>query len=205
MKSKTNAMRTIAITYGISCRDASRVLQGDALHHLRDTHATVGGALQRVVHLLPLQNLEGLWVAGEQIADGCVVDRIRFFLELLDMPGLLADELRLPDRRYAGLNVLRGLNEYLCKLPRWLLHDIDVQHLEAARRSVQQVDHIIQTRREHVNVLAIDWRDEARVDTLTDRARDNVRLVLDVLDRANVIGDVLRIVEQPRQHARRLR
>ena len=68
-----------------------------------------------------------------------------------------------------------------------------------------QVDDVVETRREHVNVLAVDRRDEALVDALIDRGRENVGLVLDILDRTHMIGDVLRIIEQLRQHPRGLR
>src|SRR5437868_4283181 len=150
MKSKMNAMKTIAMTYGITRRDASRVLQRNALEHLGDAHAAVGRALERVVHLFPFQDVERVRVPGEQSANGFVVDRVRLFLQLLDMRRLLADELGLTDRRDTGLNVLRRVNEHLCKLSRGRLHHADVKHLEAACRPVQPVDYAIVSRCERV-------------------------------------------------------
>src|SRR3954469_1574199 len=98
MKSKMNAMTTIATTYAITRRDASRVLQGNALQHLRDTHAAIGRALERIVHLLPLEDFQRIGMAGEQVADGRMVDRVRLFLELLDVTRLNAHRLRLANR-----------------------------------------------------------------------------------------------------------
>src|SRR3954451_1341309 len=204
MKSKTNAMMTIAMTYPITRRAASRVLQGDALHHLRDAHAAIGRALERVVHLLPLQHLERIGVAGEEVTHCGMVDRVRLLLQLLDVRCFDADGLRLTNRFDARLDVLRGLDEPLRKLPGRFLHDVDVEHLEPTGGPVEQIDDVVETRGEHVDVLAIDRRDEALVDALIDGAREDVCLVLDVLDRPHMIGDVLRIIEQLRQHPRRL-
>src|SRR5690242_17941207 len=146
MKSKTNAMTTIATTYGITRRGASRVLEGDALQHLGDAHAAVGRALQRIVHLLPLHDVERIRLARKQLTDGRVVDRVTLLLELLDDRCLLGDPLRLAYRRDATLDVLRRLDENLRQLARRLLHRRDVQHLEASRRAVEEVDDVVETR-----------------------------------------------------------
>ena len=77
-----------------------------------------------------------------------------------------------------------------------------MQHGEAARRAVEQIDHVVEARREHVDVLAIDRRDEALVDALIDGRRQQIGLVLDVLDRLTCSIDVLRIAEQLVEHLR---
>src|SRR5690348_14923215 len=122
MKSKMNAMMMIATTYAITRRDSSRVLERDALQHLRDTHAAVGGSFERIVHLLPFQHFERLGLAGEKVADRGVVDRVGLLLQALDLHCLLAHQLRLANRLHADLDVLGGGDEYLRKLPRGLLH-----------------------------------------------------------------------------------
>src|SRR6478752_62281 len=205
MKSKMKATMTIAMTYGITRRDASRVLERNALQHLSNAHAAIRRALEGVVHLFPLHDLERIGVTGEQIPDGGVVDRVALFLELLDVRDLLADELCFANRGDTALNVLRRLYEDACELACRILDDGDVQHLETARRPVEEIDDVVEPRRKHVNVLTIDRRHEALVDPLIDRECERISLVLDVLDCANVITDVLRIIEQLRQHARRLR
>src|SRR5690242_9637528 len=130
MKSKMNAMITIAMTYAITRRAASRVLEGDALHHLSDAHAAIRRPLERVVHLLPLQYVERIGMTCEQVTHRGVVNRVGLFLQLLDVGRLHADGFRLTNRLHACLDVLRGLDEHLCKLPGRLLHDVDVEHLE---------------------------------------------------------------------------
>src|SRR5215207_9956891 len=84
MKSKMKATATIATTYQIT----SSVLDGDALQRVRDAHALVDRDLERLVHLLPPDHLEWVGGAGEQRADGVVVDRVALLLELLDLERL---------------------------------------------------------------------------------------------------------------------
>src|SRR5689334_2949946 len=153
MKSKTNAIMTIAMTYAITRRVASRVLQRDALQHLSDTHAAVGGALERIVHLLPLHDLERVGLTREQGADRLVINGVRFFFGPLDERHLLAHELRLPNRCDAGLDVVRRIDEDSRKLPGRIFDNLDVQHLESARGSVDEVDDIVEARRQGVDVL----------------------------------------------------
>lgn len=78
----------------------------------------------------------------------------------------------------------------------------DVQHFEAPSGAIDQVDHVVEPRREPVNVLAIDRRNEALVDALIDRRGQQVGFVLDVLDRLDVFVHVPGIAEQRVQHAR---
>src|SRR3712207_9212949 len=61
----------------------------------RSVLALVEGALQRVVDLLPLDLLEGLHPAGEQLAHRLVVDRVPLLLEALHLGGARDDDLVL--------------------------------------------------------------------------------------------------------------
>src|SRR5436305_14064827 len=114
MKSKMNAMMTIAMTYGITSRDASRVLQRDALQHLRDAHTTVGGPLERVVHLFPLEHFERIRVPREQITYRRVVDRVGFLFEFLHLHGLDTYVIFLNACLHTDPNALSVVDEYLC-------------------------------------------------------------------------------------------
>ena len=67
------------------------------------------------------------------------------------------------------------------KLERRLSRFRDVEHRDATRRAVEQVDDVIELGREQMNVLAIDRRDEAAIDPRADVVRQHVRLVLDGL------------------------
>ena len=93
-------------------------------------------------------------------------------------------------------DVVRRLADHVRHLLRRLAHLVDVQHDDAACRAVEPVDHVVQPRREQMDVLAIDRRDEALVDPGVDREGQDVRLMLDVLDLLDQSRRPLRIGEQ---------
>src|SRR3954470_2863017 len=82
MKSNRKAITTIATTYETT---ASGVLDGDALHRVRDAHALVDRDLERLVDLLPANHLERIRRPREQRAHRLVVDRVALLLEFLDL------------------------------------------------------------------------------------------------------------------------
>src|SRR5215207_4027271 len=199
MKSNRKATATIATTYATT----SGVLDGDALCRVGDAHAEVDCDLERLVHLLPADHLDRIRRAGEQGTDGIVIDGVPFLLEPLDLGCLRADLGRRLDRRRRGGDVIGGAHDDMRHLLRRLAHFVDVKHDHAARRSVQTVDHVVQTRRELVDVLAVDRRDEALVDPGIDRQGEDVGLVLDVLDLPHELGGVVRLREEPAEERRR--
>src|SRR3954466_13535333 len=87
LKSKMKAIAMIATTYQTT---ASGVLDGDAVHRVGDAHAQIDGDLERLVHLLPTDHLDRIGGAGEQRADGVVIDRVPLLLQLLDLARLRA-------------------------------------------------------------------------------------------------------------------
>ena len=55
-----------------------------------------------------------------------------------------------------------------------------------------------------MDVLTVDGRDEALVDALVDAGRQQIRLVLLVLDALDVLGHARRIGEECVEHGRRV-
>src|SRR5688500_12800968 len=203
MKSKTNATATIATTYVTT---ALRVLERDALEDVRHVLTLVQRTLERVVQLLPLDDLQRIGILSiEQAPDREMVDRVALLLEGLDLPRLLDHQTALlhPDD---GFLDPRGRShqdrrQHLRRLARLL----DPEHRHAPGSTVEQVDDIVQSRGQHVDVLTIERRDERLVDTRDDVVREHVRLVLDVLDRAYMFVEVLRLLEQLVRELRRRR
>src|SRR5690349_3435693 len=147
LKSKMNAIRMIATTYAITGRPSS-VLERNALQHLRDAHAAVDGAFQRVVHVLPLQNVQRIRVAGEERTHRLVIDGVAFLLEVLDQRDVLVYRRRLSHLGNRPLDLDRRATQHPGELSCRRKDLRDVQHLEASRRAVDQVDHVVETCRE---------------------------------------------------------
>jgi hypothetical protein len=54
--------------------------------------------------------------------------------------------------------------------------------MEAARHSLDLVENVVELAGQNVNVRSIDRSDEARVEVLDDLMRDQIALVLDLLE-----------------------
>src|SRR4051812_11153837 len=125
MKSNKKAIATIAMTYPTT---ASGVLDGDAMHRVRDAHALVDRDLERLVHLFPADHLDRVGRPGKQRADRGVIDRVALLLELLDLARLRAHLARPLDRVHRDGDVVSGAADHVGHLPGRLAHFVDVQH-----------------------------------------------------------------------------
>src|SRR4051812_10253536 len=200
LKSKMKAIATIATTYQTT---GSGVLDGDAVHGVGDAHAQIDRDLERLVYLLPPDHLERIGAPGEQGPDRVVIDRVPFLLQLLDLGRLRAHQCRHLDGFHRCRDVLGRLTDHRRHLLRRLAHFVDVQHDDAPRRSIEPIDHVIQSRREEMDVLPVDRRDEALVDPGVDREGQDVRLMLDILDLLHEVRRPPRIGEELTQECRR--
>jgi hypothetical protein len=103
---------------------------------------------------------------------------------------------RFLDPRDRLLDLAGRAHEDAGEAHRRLAGAANVQHLGPARRPVEQVHHVVQTGREHMDVLAVDRRDEAAVQPLVQRQHELVGAVLLVLDRADQLRLAPRLGEQ---------
>src|SRR5512132_3290063 len=146
LKSNTNANAMIAMTYQTTF--GSGVLDGDAVHRVRDAHALIDRDLERLVHLLPANHRDRIGRAGEQRTHRLVVDRVPFLLEMLDPRGVLAHLARPLDRHHRLRDELRRAADHVGHLLGRLTHLVDVQHDDASRGAVEPVDHVVEPRRQ---------------------------------------------------------
>ena len=76
-----------------------------------------------------------------------------------------------------------------------------IEH-EAARRGVDQVDHVVQPAAKFVNVFAVERRDEGLIELGQDGVRDFVAVVLDRLDFLNLFGNAGVVLQHTEQSLR---
>src|SRR5690348_4439464 len=197
MKSNAKPIRTMMTTYATD----SGILEGDALQHVADALTLIQRALERVVHLLPLHDLERVRLPAEQLSNGLLVDRVAFLLEPLDRAAALRNDGGFLDRRYAGFDVRRGTRDGLRQSARRLTRLGNVEHRHAARGAIEQIDDVVELRGEDVDVLTVDRGDETPVDARADVMREDVRFVLDGFDRGDIVIELVRLGEQAIQEA----
>ena len=75
------------------------------------------------------------------------------------------------------------------QLARAEAHRLEPIEPHQRRRRVDRVHHIVERARQRVNVLAVERRDEGAVEALDDLVRQEVALVLDLLDLVGLVPD----------------
>src|ERR1051325_2428994 len=166
MKSNANAIATIAMMYATT----SGVLEGDGLKRMDDGHAAVRRVLKLVVDLLPADHVEWIRRPPEKRADGFMVDRVAFFFDALHFDRCRIDRRWLLDAGHAARDMIGGFDEQRREALGRVSHRADVQHFDASRSSVDQIDDVIQSCRQRMNVLPIEGRHEAAIDAGVDRS-----------------------------------
>src|SRR5881227_7440 len=89
MKSKTRATKTMKMT-AESTGDSGH-LEDDSLDHVRHVLAAVGDRLQRLVDLLPLDDLDGVGLRLEQLGQAVAQQLVGDVLQPVDLYRVLVE------------------------------------------------------------------------------------------------------------------
>src|SRR5512143_2108645 len=203
---KSNA-RAAKITSASRNSGASGILQRHALEHVGGVLAPVGGRFQRLVDLFPLQDVHGVLLVLEEPGDRVPADPVRLVLEGVHLDAMLVDVVPPLGRRKVDdplLQLLGALEDEEPELPRVrgaLDHLVEEQ---PRGRRVDQVDHVVEGRRQREDVLPVDRRDERRVQLLDDLVGEGVALVLHLLDPPDPLPQVVELLQEVLQPLRPL-
>ena len=158
--------------------DAGRDLQ-QRLVSLLETD--LGG--RALLHdLLELHQEDRVGDVVEQLREQLAVRLVGLVLEAVDLDPVLRQRVHRPQPRHRVGRELGGTLEHLHLVgdPRGQLVDL-VEHDEV-RGLVHEVHAVVEVRREHVDVVAVERRDEGLVEAPHDRVRRVVGRVLGVRD-----------------------
>src|SRR5713226_3408874 len=221
MKSKTSATKTMKTT-GVNTEGravSSRHLEDDPLDDVRDVLAAVGDGLHRLVDLLPLDHLHGVALLLEHRGEGLAQQGVGAVLEPVHLHRVLVEarvhRAQAPDAAVHRRDLRHDHLGHRSARRGRLFDPIDD---EALGGGLEEVEHVVEAGREVVDVLAVDRRDEDRVEPPDDLVSDLVASVLDLLDRVglgpgvregvdqlveeaggpdNVLGLLLELIEEP--------
>src|SRR5437762_10008345 len=181
MKSKSSAttIRDATIPSSIA---RLPVLDDDAFEHVGYVFAAVGGILEEVEHLLPLDHGDRILLLVEQPAEGLVMNPVGLVLEPVHLHGqhVYADT---PLERLESLPELPGrLGDRPRQLPSPETNRADAISPDDAGRGIDGIHHVVERGRQGMDVLAVDRSDEGAVEPLKDLMRDRVAALFDALD-----------------------
>src|SRR5215208_1450664 len=180
VKSNASAVATtIQRTTSFSMRSTpSGVLDDDAFEDVRGRLAGVDGVLEALEDVLPADDEHRVDALLEQACQRLAHHAVALVLEPVDLHGEVADVVERSQPR----DRLRDLPRRLVEDPRELLgllhRGLDAVQRQEVGDLLDEVDDVVHARRERVDVLAVDRRDERRVEALDDVVRDPVALLL---------------------------
>jgi hypothetical protein len=158
------------------------MFQDDPFQDVGHVLAAVGGVFDRFVDLFPLEDRDGILLDVEEPGDRFLVNPVDLVLEAVDLDARLVRELLFLEERDAGDDLRRCPVEIVGHGHGFGRRALDLEEDEPVGRGFDQVDDVVEARRERVDVLPVDGRDERRVQLLDDVVGDEVSLVLDLED-----------------------
>src|SRR5436309_268804 len=185
MKSKTSAtkmMKTTAVsTEGRAI--GSRHLEDDPLDDVRHVLAAVGDGLHRLVDLLPLDHLDGVALLLEHRGEGLAQQGVGAVLKAVHLHRVLVEaRVHRAQAPEAAVHRRDLGHDHLGHRPARRSRFFDPVDDEALGGGLEEVEHVVEAGREVVDVLAVDRRDEGRVEPPDDLVGDLVARVFDFLD-----------------------
>src|SRR5437867_513623 len=199
MRSQLKAMRT---------SKAMRVStaghrQNNPLDHVGHVLAAVGDDLHRLVDLLPLDDLDGVDRGLEHGGQALTQETVGTVLQAVHLDGVLVKaRVHRPQTSNGPVGGLDDPDDHLGHGPARRGRLLDPVDDQALGSRLDVVEDVVEPAGEIVDVLAIDRRDERRVEALDDLVGDLVGLMLDFLDRVGLgprVGEVMhQLVQQGR-------
>ena len=137
----------------------------------------------------------------EQPADRLLVDAVRLVLETVDLDRVAEDAFVLLEGIEREPDLMGRRRDDLGQFARAEPDRVEPVEPDQCGRGVDRVHHVVERPGERVDVLAVERGDEGPVQTLNDPVRQEVALVLDLLDLVSLVPERMRrlehLLEQP--------
>src|SRR3954466_1002319 len=172
-----------------------RVLDDDALERVRHVLAGVDGLFEALEDVLPPDHDHRVDAVVEQRRDGVAARAGAVVLEAVDLHGEVRQVLEGPQARHRLLDLARRLQQDVRHPLRLLHRGLDLVEAQVVGDLVDQVDDVVHVGRELEDVLAVDRRDERRVQLVMDVVGDPVALLLADHDVARDVGSLREVSE----------
>src|SRR5665213_2637836 len=151
----------MAMTRSAVC--PSGILDGDRLEDVGDILAAVEGVLEEGKELFELDDLERIRVTGEEVADGTTRGGVAEVFKAMNLDPVLLDALEPLELAHPILQLEDGGADQLDQLGCRRRDGPDpVQHDRVADL-LDVVEDVVQSRRQRVDVFAVERCDEVRL------------------------------------------
>src|ERR1700744_2670044 len=173
--------------------------QDDALDDVGDVFALVYGSFDYFKNFLPLDDLHGIFLFVEELRDQRAAQAIALVFAAIDLDRIFQRLFRRAQRVNAGRHLFGGADEHLHEIDRAFADRADAIQHKAARRGIDQIDHVVQPAAQFVNIFAIKWCYERLIELGQNGVRDFVAVVLDRLDFLDLLANAVGMRNHPEQ------
>ncbi len=160
----------------------SGALEDDAFDDVGDVFALVYGGFDDFEDFFPLDDLDGIFLFIEELGDERAAQAIAIVFVAVDLDAVLERFLRLFQRANGHLDLGGGRNQDLDEIEGSAADAIDAIEHKSAGSGVDQIDHVVQTAAEFVNVFTVKGGDEGLVQLGEEGVGNLVAIVLDSFD-----------------------
>src|SRR5712664_2519420 len=157
----------------------SSALENDAFDDVGDVFALVDGGLDDFEDLFPLDDLDGIFLFVEELRNERAAQAVAIVFVAVDFDAVFEGFLRGFQRANGHLDLSGGGNQDLNEIDGSAADAIDAIEHKTAGGGVDQVNHVVQTAAELVNVFTVKGRDEGLIELGEECVSDFVAFVLD--------------------------
>ena len=170
----------------------SGVLDDDAFEQVGDVFTAVGGSLEEVEDLLPLDHRDGIALLVEELDDGVLVDAVCLVFELLDACGYFQHAVAPFERVERLRDAVERLADDFDQPLRAGTDPRDLVEANHRGRRVDRIHHVVEGSGKRMDVFPVERRYKRAVEPVDDRPGTPVARVLDFLDQLH-FADIGRV------------
>src|SRR3954468_15092600 len=182
-----------------------RVFDDDSLDEGRHVLAGVDGLFEALEDVLPPDHDHGVDAVVEQRGDRVPARPVAVVLEAVHLHREVGHVLERAQARHRLLDLPRRLQEDVRHPLRLLHRRLDLVEAQVVGDLVDEVDDVVEVGRELEDVLAVDRRDERRVQLVVDVVGDPVALLLADHDVPREVGAIREVREHLVEQVRPVR
>src|SRR5512143_1434427 len=190
----------IMIRIRISC-----IFEDDTFENVGDVFCPVRGIFKKLVDVFPLDDVDGIVMIVDELAEGVAVLAVDPVLEPVDLDAVLLHteillRAELPERLFqdigSHLKIFGNGNDLRRRF-------FDPVHRHPVHGGPHQVDDVVDPGSERVNVFSVDGGEEGFVQVLHDVVSEHVAFLLELVDDFCLFFERLEVVQGVDQDVRR--
>src|SRR5713226_4463271 len=154
-------------------------LEDDAFDDVGNVFALVDGGFNDFEDFFPLDDLDGVFLFVEELGNKGAAEPVAVVFVAIDFDAMLQGFLRRFQSANSYLDLRGGRNQDFDEIKGSAAHTIDAIKHKTAGGRVDQVDHVVETAAQLINIFTVKGSDEGLIQLGKEGVSDLVAFVLD--------------------------